>query len=245
MEHYDNYSINRALEEIWSYIGSVNKYLADSEPWSLSKDENQKERLARILYQAACALRGISTLLYPVIPESAQKIWDLLGEEKKIEDENLTDLTFEDYEFSREIKRPEPLFPRVDLKDFLKEEEEKSDREKSKKEGKMSQISFNEFKKMDLRVAEILIAEKVEGTRKLIRLEVDIGDEKRQMVAGIAETYEPDNLVGKKLVVIANLEPATIHGIESQAMLLAAMRDDGTAVIPFFVEDIPAGAKVK
>jgi len=109
----------------------------------------------------------------------------------------------------------------------------------------MSQISFNEFKKMDLRVAEILSAEKVEGTRKLIKLEADIGDEKRQMVAGILETYEPEDLIGKKLVVIANLEPATIHGIESQAMLLAAMRDDGTAVIPFFTEDIPAGAKVK
>ncbi|HHF51990.1 MAG TPA: methionine--tRNA ligase, partial [Candidatus Aminicenantes bacterium] len=219
MEHYDNYSINRALEEIWSYIGSVNKYLADSEPWSLAKDETQKKRLARILYQAACALRGISTLLYPVMPESAQKIWDLLGEEKKIEDEKLDNLKFEDYEVSREIKNPEPIFPRVDLKDFLKEEE-KSDIETSKKEGEMSQISFNEFKKMDLRVAEILSAEKVEGTRKLIKLEVDIGDEKRQMVAGILETYEPEDLVGKKLVVIANLEPATIHGIESQAMLL-------------------------
>jgi len=244
MEHYDNYSINRALEEIWSYIGSVNKYLADSEPWSLAKDETQKKRLARILYQAACALRGISTLLYPVMPESAQKIWDLLGEEKKIEDEKLDNLKFEDYEVSREIKNPEPIFPRVDLKDFLKEEE-KSDIETSKKEGEMSQISFNEFKKMDLRVAEILSAEKVEGTRKLIKLEVDIGDEKRQMVAGILETYEPEDLVGKKLVVIANLEPATIHGIESQAMLLAAMKDDGTAVIPFFTEDIPAGAKVQ
>jgi len=186
MEHYDNYSINRALEEIWSYIGSVNKYLADSEPWSLAKDETQKKRLARILYQAACALRGISTLLYPVMPESAQKIWDLLGEEKKIEDEKLDNLKFEDYEVSREIKNPEPIFPRVDLKDFLKEEE-KSDIETSKKEGEMSQISFNEFKKMDLRVAEILSAEKVEGTRKLIKLEVDIGDEKRQMVAGIYE----------------------------------------------------------
>jgi len=245
MEHYDNYSINRALEEIWSYISSVNKYLADSEPWSLAKDQTQQERLARILYQAACALRGISPLLYPVMPESAIKIWDLLGERKKIEDEKLDDLTFEDYRTSCEIKKPEPIFPRVDLKDFLTEEEEKTDIGKSKKEGEMSQISFNEFKKMDLRVAEILSAEKVEGTRKLIKLEVDIGDEKRQMVAGIADTYEPEDLIGKKLVVIANLEPATIHGIESQAMLLAGVKKDGTAVIPFFVEDIPTGSKVQ
>jgi methionyl-tRNA synthetase len=244
MEHYDSYSINKALEEIWSYISSVNKYLADSEPWSLAKDETQKERLARILYQTACALRGISCFLYPVMPESAQKIWNFLGEETKIKQASLPDLKFEDYKFSHEIKKPEPIFPRVDLKDFLKDEQ-KATQVKPKKEGKMSQISFNEFKKMDLRVAEILSAEKVEGTRKLVKLEADIGDEKRQMVAGIADTYEPDELVGKKLVVIANLEPATIHGIESQAMLLAGVKQDGTAVIPFFVEDIPTGSKVQ
>ncbi|MBD3414572.1 MAG: methionine--tRNA ligase [Candidatus Aminicenantes bacterium] len=243
-DFYDNHSINKALEEIWTYINSVNKYLADSEPWSLAKDETQKERLARILYQTACALRGISYFLYPVMPESAQKIWDFLGEETKIEQASLPDLKFEDYKAYREILKPEPIFPRVDLKDFLKDEPKAAQGE-PKKEGKMSQISFNEFKKMDLRVAEILSAEKVEGTRKLVKLEADIGDEKRQMVAGIADTYEPEELVGKKLVVIANLEPATIHGIESQAMLLAGVKEDGTAVIPFFVEDIPTGSKVQ
>ncbi|MFO7979699.1 MAG: methionine--tRNA ligase [Candidatus Aminicenantes bacterium] len=244
VEFYDNYSLNKALEEIWTYINSVNKYLADNEPWILAKDETQKERLARILYQTACALRGISYFLYPVMPESAQKIWGFLGEEKKIGQESIDELAFTNYKASLEIKKPKPIFPRVDLKDFLKDEQ-KAAQEKSKKEGKMSQISFNEFKKMDLRVAEILSAEKVEGTRKLIKIEADIGDEKRQMVAGIAETYEPDELIGKKLVVIVNLEPATIHGIESQAMLLAGVKEDGTAVIPFFAEDIPTGSKVQ
>lgn len=243
-DFYDSYSINKALEEIWTYINSVNKYLADNEPWILAKDETQKERLARILYQTACALRGISYFLYPVMPESAQKIWGFLGEEKKIGQESIDELAFTNYKASLEIKKPKPIFPRVDLKDFLKDEQ-KAAQEKSKKEGKMSQISFNEFKKMDLRVAEILSAERVEGTRKLIKIEADIGDEKRQMVAGIAETYEPDELIGKKLVVIVNLEPATIHGIESQAMLLAGVKEDGTAVIPFFAEDIPTGSKVQ
>jgi methionyl-tRNA synthetase len=242
-DFYDHYSINKALEEIWTYINSINKYLADSEPWSMAKDKTKKDRLARILYQTACALRGISYFLYPVMPESAQKIWSFLGEEKNIEQESIDQLAFTNYKASHEIKKPEPIFPRVDLKDFLKDGQ-KAAQDKSKKEGKMSQISFNEFKKMDLRVAEILSAEKVEGTRKLIKLEADIGDETRQMVAGIADTYEPDDLVGKKIVVIANLEPATIHGIESQAMLLAGVKEDGTAVIPFFVEDIPAGSKV-
>jgi len=244
MHFYDNYSINKALEEIWSYLNSINKYLAENEPWNLIKDETKQNRVSRILYQTACALRGISYFLYPVMPESANKIWDLLGEEKNIEKEFVDDLKFEDYKSSREIKIPQPLFPRVDLEAFLKKEEQ-TVQGKPKKEGEMSQISFNEFKKMDLRVAQILSAEKVEGTRKLIKMEADIGDEKRQMVAGIAETYEPEDLIGKKLVVIVNLEPATIHGIESQAMLLAGCKEDGTAVIPFFTEDIPAGSKVQ
>jgi methionyl-tRNA synthetase len=244
MDFYDNYSINKALEEIWSYLNSINKYLAENEPWNLIKDETKQNRVSRILYQTTCALRGISYFLYPVMPESANKIWDLLGEEKNIEKEFVDDLKFEDYKTSYEIKMPQPLFPRVDLEAFLKKEEQ-TVQGKPKKEGEMSQISFNEFKKMDLRVAQILSAEKVEGTRKLIKMEADIGDEKRQMVAGIAETYEPEDLIGKKLVVIVNLEPATIHGIESQAMLLAGCKEDGTAVIPFFTEDIPAGSKVQ
>ena len=109
----------------------------------------------------------------------------------------------------------------------------------------MDQISFDEFKRMDLRVAEILEAERVEGTNKLIKMRVDIGDETRQMVAGIATTYSPEDLKGKKLIVIVNLKPAIIRGIESQAMLLAAVLPDDSALIPFFTEDIPAGSKVR
>ena len=108
----------------------------------------------------------------------------------------------------------------------------------------MDFVTFDEFKKMDLRVALILKAERVPATTKLLKLEVDLGTEKRTMVAGIADTYAPEELVGKKLVVIANLKPAVIRGIESQAMLLAA-EVDGKATIAFFDRDIPAGAKVK
>ena len=109
----------------------------------------------------------------------------------------------------------------------------------------MDIITYDEFKKMDLRVAHILNAERIPGATKLLKLEVDIGTEKRQMVAGIAETYAPEDLVGKKLIVIANLKPAVIRGIESQAMLLAAITPDDKALIPFFDRDIAAGAVVK
>lgn len=109
----------------------------------------------------------------------------------------------------------------------------------------MDIITFDEFKRMDFRVAHVLQAERVPGTAKLLKLEVDLGTEKRQMVAGVAETYAPEDLVGRKLVVIVNLKPAVIRGIESQAMLLAAVTADDKAIIPFFDRDVPAGAKVK
>ncbi len=241
---YDDLAINRALEEIWAYISTVNRYLADNEPWILAKDETQKPRLARILYQAAAALRTIAYCLYPVIPTSSQKIWSLLDEKQALPERCFADLEFSGFDPNRILQKPKPLFPRVNLKDFLAEEP-KSQPVKKEKEKIMDQVSFDEFKRMDLRVAEILEAERVEGTEKLIKMRVDIGDEVRQMVAGIATTYSPKDLVGKKLIVIVNLKPAVIRGIESQAMLLAAVLPDDSALIPFFQEDIPAGSKVR
>jgi methionyl-tRNA synthetase len=239
--HYENYAISRALEDVWVYLNSVNKYLAANEPWKLAKDETQKNRLARVLYQATAAIRAIAYFIYPVLPDSAAKIWDYLGESTLITDETYEDLAFNNYKLGRKIQTPKPLFPRISLKDFLKEEETES--KKVVKEEKMDIISFEEFKRMDLRVGVILKAERVEGTDKLLKIDVDIGNEQRQMVAGIAETYAPEDLIGKKLIVIVNLQPAVIRGVESQAMLLAAELE-GKAYIPFFVEDLPAGAKV-
>jgi len=238
----EEYALNKALEEIWAYISSVNKYLAVNEPWKLAKDQSQRKRLGRILYQAAAALRGISHLLFPYMPGSAEKIWGYLGEEKPLQEESFSGLKFENLKLGQKIKKPKPLFPRIALKDFLKEEEKKPS--PAKKEEKMEHITFDEFKRMDLRVGEILKAERVEGTDKLLKLEVDIGTEKRTMVAGVADVYSPDDLEGKKVVVIVNLKPAVIRGIESQGMLLAA-EVEGKATIPFFDKDILTGAKVR
>lgn len=239
--HYESYAISKALEEVWVYINTVNKYLATNEPWKLAKDKTQNNRLARVLYQAAAAIRAVAYLIFPVMPESSNKIWDYCGEPGTITSETYEDLAFNNFQPGRSIRQPEPLFPRVGLEDFLKERE--TALEKVVKEGKMDVISFQEFKRMDLRVGLILYAERVEGTDKLLKIKVDIGNEHRQMVAGIAETYTPEDLIGKKLIVIVNLQPAVIRGVESQAMLLAAEME-GKAYIPFFVEDIPAGAKV-
>lgn len=238
---YNDYALNRGLEEIWAYLNSVNKYLAENEPWILAKEESQKKRLGRVLHQAAAAIRVIAYLIFPVMPESGEQIWKFLGEKRFISDTVFDELRFEDFETCGESQKPEPLFPRISLKDFLEEEEKAP--AKAVKEKKMDIITFDEFKRMDLRVAEIVKAERVEGTDKLLKIIISLGDEQRQMVAGIAETYAPEDLTGKKLIVIINLKPAVIRGVESNAMLLAADLG-GKAYIPFFVDDIPAGSKV-
>ncbi|MFQ6037512.1 MAG: methionine--tRNA ligase, partial [Candidatus Aminicenantales bacterium] len=188
-QHYEALAINRALEEVWTFINAVNKYLAEQEPWKLAKDTSQKPRLGRILYQAACAVRAVAYLVFPVMPSSSEKIWQFLREPKPLEETFFSELAFLDLHPGRRIEKPEPLFPRVALKDFLKEEDA------------MEQVTFDEFKRMDFRVGEIVKAERVEGTEKLIRLEVDVGTEKRQMVAGIADTYTPEEIQRKKVVV--------------------------------------------
>ncbi len=246
-DHYSGYALNRALEEIWAFITIVNKYLADNEPWKLAKDPAQRPRLARVLYQAAAAIRGVSYLVYPVMPGSSEKIWDFLGEKEPIQNLRFADFAFDGIESGRRMKAPVALFPRVDLKEFLAEEAAPAvpaKPEGTNREDKMDIITYDEFKKMDLRVAHILKAEKIEGAQKLLKLQIDLGTEQRQIVAGVAETYKPEDLVGRRLIVIANLKPAVIRGVESQGMLLAAVVDD-KAIIPFFQGDVPAGAKVK
>jgi methionyl-tRNA synthetase len=244
----ESYALNKALEEIWVYINEVNKYLASNAPWKLAQDETRRLRLARILYQAAAAIRGIAYLVYPVMPNSSAKIWKFLGEPGEIQDVSYDDFRFDGLRPGQKIERHTPLFPRVVLEDFLKEEAAAPVQAPApaagKKEAKMDIITFDEFKKMDLRVGEILKAEKVPGTDKLLKIELNLGTEVRTMVAGVADTYAPEEVVGKKLIVIANLKPAVIRGIESQAMLLAA-EIGGQAIIPFFDRDVPAGAKVK
>jgi methionyl-tRNA synthetase len=249
---YDACALNRALEEIWSYIGSVNKYLATNQPWIMAKDPALRPRLARVLLQAAAAIRGASYLAFPVMPRSVEKVWGFLGETKKPADVPWDDLEFGGLGPGREVGLPQALFPRVALKDFLADEAgtqpaapAPGPAQITKGVNAMDIITFDEFKKMDLRVAQILEAERVPGATKILKLKIDIGAEQRQMVAGIAETYAPEDLVGKKLIVIVNLKPAVIRGIESQAMLLAAITPDNKAIIPFFDRDIAAGAAVK
>ncbi|MBN2199955.1 MAG: methionine--tRNA ligase [Candidatus Aminicenantes bacterium] len=239
---YEEVALTRALEDVWAYIFSVNKYLADEEPWKMIGDASRRGRLARVLTQAASAVRGISHLLFPVIPGSMRKVWAWLGEEKRPEDVLFRDLEFGGLVPGRNIQEPTPLFPRVALKDFLAAMTEPGAKET--KEEAMEQVSYDEFKKMDLRVAHILKAERVPNTDKLLKLEVDIGTETRTLVAGVGDVYAPEDLAGKRLAVIVNLKPAVIRGVESKGMILAA-EWQGKAKIAFYDGDVPAGSKIK
>jgi methionyl-tRNA synthetase len=254
---YESYHLSRALEDIWAYVTTINKYLADQEPWKMAKQTDKAGRLARILYQASCAVRGVSFLVFPVMPRSAEKIWDSLGEAVSPLAVRYDKFEFFGLQSERPMKNPPPLFPRVELKDFLAEEtqaageaaaaapEKQAEQTGQKnKETTMETVSFDEFKKMDLRVAHILKAERVANTDKLLKLDVDIGTETRTLVAGVGDVYKPEDLVGKKLAVIVNLKPAVIRGIESRGMILAA-EWQGKAKIAFYDQDIPAGATVK
>jgi len=227
-------------------LNLTNKYLADQEPWKIAKKPEERSRLARILYQALCAIRASSYLIYPVMPETAERIWNFIGENRKPGQVLKSALDFYDLAPGTNLNKPEALFPRLDVKEFIGEEEKpKTGSETAPKpEVKMEYITYEEFKKMDLRVARVLAAERVPGTSKLLKLQIDLGTEKRQIIAGVAETYSPEELIGKEIIVIVNLQPAVIRGIESQGMLLAA-EVDGQATIPFFNRELPPGAKVK
>jgi len=246
---FSDCSLNRALEEIWVYLSAVNKYLAGNVPWKLAQNPAARGRLARILCQAVRAIRGIAYLLYPVMPGSCDRIWEYLGEKTPIKNLTYSGLEFDGFSPTQHILEPQPLFPRVLLKDFLAEEKSKEPpaAAPAHKESKMDTaniVTFDEFKKMDLRVGKVLTAERVPGTDKLLKIQIDIGTEKRTMVAGIANTYAPEEMIGRSMIVIVNLKPVVIRGIESQAMLLAAVVDD-KAVVPFFDRDVAAGTKVK
>ena len=218
----------------------------------MAKDAARRPRLARVLLQAAAAIRGASYLAFPVMPRSVEKVWGFLGEAVKPAGVRWEELDFSGFGPGRKVGMPQALFPRVALKDFLGEETgapaaaaatAPSPQPTMKGVMTMDQITYDEFRKMDLRVAQIIEAERVPGATKILKLKIDLGTEQRQMVAGVAETYTPEELVGKKLIVIVNLKPAVIRGIESQAMLLAAITPDNKAVIPFFDRDIQAGCR--
>ncbi len=268
---FDQYQFSRALETAWALVAAVDKYIVENEPWALDekKDEESRARLATVLYTSAEALRIVTALAHAVTPDATAKIWAQigLGDIKKFD---LTQLRWGQLQLGTKLGDIQAVFPRADkstVERMQKMEEQSasvgtgvSPVQPSETKHPVTaavlsakpaatvpdgKISMDDFAKVDLRVALVKTAERVKGADKLLRLEVDLGTEVRQLVAGIAEAYEPEALIGRKVVIVANLAPRKLRGLESNGMIVAASPEGGKAVLASFLEDVPIGTRLK
>ncbi|MDR2899369.1 MAG: methionine--tRNA ligase [Clostridiales bacterium] len=237
-EYMDNLAFNDALSHIWTFIRRNNKYIDETQPWVLAKDESKKARLAGIMYTLAESLRIISILITPVMPNTPKAVYEQLG----INDENLKtwDSAGDFGKLHKDIKinKGGIVFPRIDVEKELaelalmlgttepeKKEEKKT--EKIKEVAPKAEITIEDFLKLDLRVGEVLKCEKIEGSDKLLKSQIKVGERIHQIVSGISKHYTPEEMVGKKVIVAANLKPVKLRGVLSEGMILAASDADG------------------
>jgi methionyl-tRNA synthetase len=221
-KNFDDYNFSRGLENVWELISRVNKYIVENEPWAIAEKPSEAKKLDSVLFHAAEALRLIAALVAPVIPKTAQSLWEQLGLDGKVSSVRLTDLRWSDQLVGKNIRIGPALFPRLDSKEVLKKMDDLAqEKPEAKTEapapaattGNLApQITIDDFAKVDLRVATVVEAERVKGADKLLRLVVDLGFEKRQVLAGIAVAYSPESLVGRKVVIVANLQPRKLRG---------------------------------
>lgn len=256
----DHMELNQAIKDVWNLIGRANKYIDETAPWILAKDQAQAELLQAVMYNLAEALRIIAILIAPFVPVTAPKIYEQLGLGKP-ESFFMADAVWGKLATGTKVQKGEPLFPRIEVTEAgetviaatkktaakaIKAEAPKAEAKKEVKPAAAAagEITIDDFAKIDLRVATVVAAERVPKTDKLIKLQVKIGDEERTIVSGIAQHYEPENLIGKNVIVIANLKPAKLRGIESRGMVLAASDGEGNLVLAD-APGIASGSKVK
>ena len=235
---FGDLSLHKALIAIWDFINTANRYIVDNEPWNLVKDPANKEKLLAIMYNLLVALRSIAILITPFMPQTAQKILRQIGisESQKLDfsiirkDVALT--------AGSPLIRGDSLFPRIEVEKDVSPAKVEADTLDLK-----PFIEYEDFTKIDLRVAKILEAEAVPKSNKLLKLKIDIGEE-RTIVAGIGKDYNPADLIGKKVVIVANLKPAKLMGVESRGMILATDTDQGLTILSFD-KDAKTGAKIR
>jgi methionyl-tRNA synthetase len=271
---FDQYQFSRALETAWGLVSAVDKYIVENKPWSLGEkdDPESRARLATVLYTSAEALRIVTALAHPVMPDATAKIWAQMGL-GDIQKFDLTQLQWGQLQVGTKLGEVQAVFPRADksaVERMQKMEEPSASvgtgaspvqpsearppaatSANSEAPGAKpatipdGKISIDDFAKVELRVAQVKTAERVKGADKLLRLEVDLGTEVRQLVAGIAEAYEPETLIGRKVVIVANLAPRKLRGLESNGMIVAASPEGGKPVLASFLEDVPIGTRLK
>ncbi len=258
---FDSFEFSKGLEAIWALISAVDKMIVQFAPWKLAnqKDDVSQGQLNTALYTAAEALRIVTALVFPVLPQSAEKIWSQLGIADPIESVRFDTLKWGELRAGQRIGEIAGVFPRLEAKSAIAKMralEEKVTAEQQVLMGKKAEetpaveaspkIAIDDFLKADLRVGLVLTAEPVKGSTKLMHMTVDIGESQpRTIVAGIAEAYTAADLVNRKVVIVANLQPRKLRGIESNGMIVAASVNDGKPVLVGFHEDIPVGARLK
>jgi methionyl-tRNA synthetase len=235
---FSDMSLHKALIAIWAFINTANKYIVENEPWNLAKDPVSKETLLAIMYNLLVALRSIAILITPFMPQTAVKILRQIG----ISDSQKLDFSIirkdDVLTAGSPLIRGDSLFPRIEVEKEVSPAKVKADTLDLK-----PVIDYEDFTKIDLRVAKILEAEAVPKSNKLLKLKIDIGEE-RTIVAGIGKDYNPTDLIGKKVVIVANLKPAKLMGVESRGMILATDTDQGLAILSFD-RDAKTGAKIR
>ena len=252
--NFDDYNFSRGLENVWELISRVNKYIVENEPWAIAEKPSEAKKLDSVLFHAAESLRIIAALVAPVIPKTAQTLWEQLGLEGKVTGIRLDKLHWSEDLIGKKTLGGPSLFPRLDPKEVMKRMETAGGQQEEKAATGMAaappptapQITIDDFAKIDLRVATVLEAERVKGADKLLRLVVDLGFEKRQILAGIALAYKPASLIGRKVVIVANLQPRKLRGLESNGMIVAAsIGPEDRPVLAGFHEEVENGARLK
>ncbi|MBV9573495.1 MAG: methionine--tRNA ligase [Acidobacteriales bacterium] len=270
---FSEFKFSVALELVWiKLVAAVDRYIVKNEPWALAEKpaEDGKSRLAAVLYTSAETLRIATALTHPIIPDATSRIWEQLGlgEITKL---RLSELKWGQLAPGTRVGKVEAVFPRADKSAIERMQKMEIVQNPATPEVEIKpattdatvnsavrppesgsatpkddhKISIDDFAKIDLRVGQVKVAEKVKGADKLLRLEVDLGTEVRQVVSGIAGSYAPESLIGRKVVIVANLAPRKLRGLESNGMIVAAAPENGSSVLVSFLEDVPVGTRLK
>jgi methionyl-tRNA synthetase len=264
---YDRLEFSAALERIWGLLSQLDQYIVQKAPWKLvkSQEPDAQGKLDATLYTSAEILRIATALVAPVLPASAERIWNLLGMQQPLKDVRFDTLAWGQLPAGQKVEEVTPLFPRIEAKPAIERmqtlEQEETRRqaallgkteppetqpEATNIEPLAPEISIDDFAKIDMRVGQVKSAEPVKGADRLLHLKVDIGEaEPRTIIAGIAKAYRSEQLIGRKVVIVANLAPRKLRGLTSQGMIVAASLEDTSPVLAAFLEDVPVGARLK
>lgn len=262
LRRFDNFEFSQGLEALWVAIAKVDKMISDAKPWELIKDDKQSETLNAVLYRASETLRWLATLLYPVMPEASRNIHAQIGLSEDVARIDPLGLQWGGLVAGTQIGETVGVFPRIEKSKVMSEINQSSQQSavgdqpakpvaasqaESREPNADSHITIDDFLKVELRVGEIMVAERIPDADKLLRFEIDLGEDKpRQILAGLAEHYDPEKLLGRKVVVVANLKPRKMRGMMSEGMICAAsLSEEDIPAVATFLEDVKIGARLK